>query len=110
MSKKEASTPNLCFEIKNKQYLCKVGDQLISDFFSDSKEGDELAFQNVLLWEDKVGNPYIPKLEVKCKVVKHIKNKKLHIIHIISQKRHRKRMGFRAKHTLLEVSEVKKLS
>ncbi|WP_220033418.1 50S ribosomal protein L21 [Mycoplasma wenyonii] len=100
----------LCFEIKNKQYLCNIGDKIISDFIKNTDSGDELSFSNVLLYKEEIGKPYIPNLEVKCKVVKQIKHKKLHILHLISQKRHRKRMGFRAKHTLLEVTEVKKLS
>ncbi|AFN65113.1 50S ribosomal protein L21 [Mycoplasma wenyonii str. Massachusetts] len=100
----------LCFEIKNKQYLCNIGDKIVSDFLRDTNVGDELSFSNVLLYKKKIGKPYIPNLEVKCKVIKQIKNKKLHILHLISQKRHRKRMGFRAKHTLLEITEVKKLS
>lgn len=100
----------LCFEIKKKQYLCNIGDKIVSDFIKNTNSGDELSFSNVLLYKEEIGKPYIPNLEVKCKVVKQIKNKKLHILHLISQKRHRKRMGFRAKHTLLEVTEVKKLS
>ncbi|ADX97948.1 50S ribosomal protein L21 [Mycoplasma suis] len=106
--KEEKKIPNICFEIRNKQYLCSVGDNIISCFLDNTEIGSELTFDKVLMWDEKVGTPYLENLEVKCKVVKHLKAKKLHIIHLISQKRHRKRMGFRAKNTLLQVSSINK--
>ncbi|CCE66705.1 50S ribosomal protein L21 [Candidatus Mycoplasma haematominutum] len=107
MSEKNSA---LCFEIRNKQYLCNPGDELYVDHFAEANPGDELSFQKILLWESSWGSPYVPNLEVKCKVIKHVKDKKIHILHLISQKRHRKRRGFRAKKTLLKVVEVKQLS
>ncbi|AGX89095.1 50S ribosomal protein L21 [Mycoplasma parvum] len=107
IEKQEKKVPELCFEIKNKQYLCNIGDNIISNFL-DQSEGDELSFDKVLMWKGEIGSPYLPDLEVKCKVIKHLKSKKINIIHLKSQKRHRKRMGFRAKNTMLQISSINK--
>jgi large subunit ribosomal protein L21 len=58
-------------EIGSKQHRVSVGEKLLIDLKKDSKVGDQLEFNSVLLLGGdsyKVGKPYIDGAKVLCKV------------------------------------------
>mgnify|MGYP000380225805 CR=1 FL=1 len=95
--------------IGNKQYKVEPNDVITVDKI-DGKEGDSVEFSDVLLVKDdkavKVGTPNVKGAVVKAKIVKHELGEKVEIRRFKSQVRYRRRKGFRAQLTKLEIVSV----
>ena len=94
-----------------KQYRVSPGDKIKVEKL-DKKEGDNIYFDSVLLFEDKgnieIGKPIIKGMKVKGKVLSEEKGKKVLIFKYKPKKRYKVKKGHRQIHTEVEVLEIKK--
>lgn len=92
-----------------KQYQVKVGDKLTIDRI-ETEEGKEVVFPEVLLVKNEdsvqVGTPVL-STKVTGKVVKHLKGEKLHIYKFKAKVHYRRKTGFRAYQTEVEITGIK---
>jgi large subunit ribosomal protein L21 len=95
--------------ISGKQYTVKAGDIIQVDKI-DGAEGDMIKFDHVLLTNDKgvtaVGTPVVSGSVVKAKIIAQEQGEKLEIRRYKSKVRHRRKIGFRAQLTKLEIVSV----
>ena len=92
-----------------KQYRVEPGATIVVDHI-DAEVGDEITLEDVLLVSDKdlkVGTPNVKGAKVTCKVVDHHKGDKVITFKYRRTRRSRRRVGFRASHTTLEISKIK---
>lgn len=92
-----------------KQYLVKPGDKIKIEKIKQ-KEGEEVIFEEVLLYSDEkgteIGKPFVKDAQVKAKVLEHGKNKKVIIFKYRPKKRYRKKQGHRQPYTLVEILSI----
>lgn len=92
-----------------KQYLVSPGDKIKIEKL-DKKEGEEIVFQEVLLCDKdgkiEIGNPFVKNGQVKAKIVKHGKGKKLIIFKYKSKKRYKRKIGHRQPFTEVEIIKI----
>ena len=91
-----------------KQYLVKEGDKLKLSKIN-TKEGDDIKFDNVLLTTDKevkIGTPFVEGAEVSAKVLKQGRSKKVIVFHYHSKTRYKKKAGHRQLFTEVEIIKI----
>ncbi len=93
-------------EIGGKQYKVAIKDEIYVEKI-DKKVGEIIKIDKVLMVDDKIGTPYLPNAFVECEIAKQGKQKKLTIIHHISQKHHTRKYGHRQPYTKLIVKSIK---
>jgi large subunit ribosomal protein L21 len=93
------------FETNGKQYKVSVGDEIYIDTLKLEPKAS-ITFDKVLMLNDKIGKPYVIDATISATIVKHGKEKKLDIIHHISQKHHTKRMGHRQGYTKIKITKI----
>ncbi|MBO6103884.1 50S ribosomal protein L21 [bacterium] len=93
------------FTTGNKQYKVQPNDVIYVDKLPN-KENEEIKFDHVLMVDDKIGTPYVANANVVCEVIKHGKQKKLHLYKFKSQKHHLRRQGHRQQYTKLLVKAI----
>lgn len=92
-----------------KQYLVKEEDRLKIEKI-EAPEGGDIKFDQVLLVADKgvkLGNPLVEGAEVKAKVLKQGRNKKVIVFHYHSKTRYKKKAGHRQHFTEVEILSIK---
>lgn len=92
-------------ESGGKQHRVQVGDTLSVDHL-DVEAGAEITLDRVLMVggdEPKIGTPLVEGATVKAKVVEHLKGPKVITFKYRRRKRSRRRVGFRASLTKLEI-------
>lgn len=92
-----------------KQYLVKEGDRLKIEKI-DAPESGEVKFDKVLLVADKnvnLGAPFIEDAEVKAKVLKQGRSRKIVVFHYHSKTRYKKKAGHRQHFTEVEIKGIK---
>ncbi|MDR1850839.1 MAG: 50S ribosomal protein L21 [Mycoplasmataceae bacterium] len=72
----------------------------------EQADGSDITINEVLMVDEKIGQPYVEGAKVVCTVDKQIKGEKLDIIHHRPQKHHTKRMGHRQKLTKLTIKSI----
>jgi large subunit ribosomal protein L21 len=72
----------------------------------EQDNGSDVVISEVLMVDDKVGQPYVSGAKVICALDKQVKGEKIDIIHHRPQKHHTKRMGHRQKLTKLVVKDI----
>ncbi|OGG16245.1 50S ribosomal protein L21 [Candidatus Gottesmanbacteria bacterium RIFCSPHIGHO2_02_FULL_39_11] len=91
-----------------KQYQVKVGDRLIVDRLK-TEEGKEVVFPEVLLVKNgdsvEIGTPTLTA-KVSGKVTKHFKGEKLHIYKFKAKSHYRRKTGFRAYQTEVQITSI----
>lgn len=95
-------------ESGGKQYRVTPGAKVVVDRLQ-AEEGVEMILDQVLLvgGEDlKVGNPTVEGAAVKVRVVSHDKGPKVITFKYRTRKRNRRRVGFRASLTTLEILAI----
>ncbi len=99
---------NAVVKTGGKQYLVSVGSKIYVEKM-DVAEGDKVVFEEVLMLDGNVGNPYVANALVEGKVVKHGKQKKITIFKYKpkSNKSNRRKQGHRQPYTLIEITSVK---
>lgn len=93
------------FETGGKQYKVQKGDVIYVEKL-EAQEGTDVVFKRVLMVDSKIGNPHIENATVSCKVEKHGKQKKIHIIKHKRYSRYLKRQGHRQPYTKLVVNDI----
>ena len=92
-----------------KQYVVTPNQKLQVEKLALS-EGEKITFP-VLLYKPEgsalqVGAPYVPNVMVTANVTAQIRGEKLRIIKFKRRKHHRKQMGHRQYHTVLQINEI----
>lgn len=94
-------------ETGGKQYLVSEKTVIYIEKL-DAKEGEKVVFNNVLMVNDVVGNPYVQGAVVEGKVVKNGKGKKIKIFTYKPNKTStRKKQGHRQPYTKVEITNIK---
>lgn len=97
---------------RNQQYRVAAGDRIKIHLHSDSNEGDTLTFDKVCAvgsegdQAGRVGTPFVDGATVVGKVVRHVKGPKVIIGKFRRRKNHRKRTGFRAQYTMVQIESI----
>ncbi len=95
------------FVTGGKQYYVAVGDVLYVEKL-DAEAGKDVTFNEVLLVDGAIGNPYVKGASVVCTVEKHGKQKKIKVFKYRPKKKYRKTQGHRQPYTKLVVKAINK--
>ena len=99
---------NAIIKTGGKQYLVSEGSVIFVEKLNAS-EGDKIIFDEVLMLDGKVGNPYVDKAKVEGVVLKHGKHKKIRVFKYKSKDRsNRKTQGHRQPYTKVEIKKINK--
>ncbi len=93
------------FETGGKQYKVQQGDTIYVEKL-DVDEKKEIKFENILMIDNKVGQPYLKGASVVAIVDKHGKRKKIRVIKFKSKKHYYKRKGHRQLYTKLTIKQI----
>ena len=97
---------NAVIKTGGKQYLVSEKSVIFVEKL-DVNEGDKVVFDEVLMIDSKVGNPYIAKASVEGTVLKQGKSKKIRVFKYKQKdRRHRKTQGHRQPYTKLIVKKI----
>jgi large subunit ribosomal protein L21 len=98
-------------ETGGKQYKVAEGDVFSVEKLKDTKEGDNVSFDKVLLIDDgksvTLGAPYIKGATVDVTLEKTGKGKKLHVQKFKSKSRYTRRLGHRQPYGKVSVKKIK---
>lgn len=96
-------------QIQGKQYQVFENDQLVVDRLSEDVE-EQLSIEQVLLYNDGknvlVGQPFVNKVKVILKVIKHILADKIRVAKYKAKSRYRKVRGHRQQQSVVEVMTI----
>ena len=95
-----------------KQYIVSEGDTLkIEKLATDSKKGDKIAFDKVMLLSDagdvKIGTPYLDKSQVEASIVEIGRSEKIRVIKYKQKSRYFKKRGHRQPYLKVKISSIK---
>ena len=98
-------------EIKGQQFKVEQGKKLFVHHMQDVEEGQSVEFDKVLLLDNEgtvtVGAPTIEGAKVVCEVVKPlVKGDKVIVFKMKRRKDSRKKNGFRAQFTQVEIKSI----
>ncbi len=98
-------------EEDGRQYKVSTGDRLQIDYRASINEGDNIAFNNVLLAntgeESLIGKPTIEGATVSATVlIPEEKGEKLEVQKLRRRKNSRRHTGHRQKYTIVSISEI----
>lgn len=93
------------FESGGKQYYASVGDVLYLEKIDGSAD-DKITFENVLMIDEKSGNPYIKGAKVEAKILKQGKAKKIIVYKFKAKKKYRRTQGHRQPYTKVEITKI----
>lgn len=97
---------NAIIKTGGKQYLVSEGSVIFVEKLN-ANEGDKIVFDEVLMLDGKVGNPYVDKAKVEGVVLKHGKHKKIRVFKYKSKDRsNRKTQGHRQPYTKVEIKKI----
>lgn len=92
-----------------RQYSVTEGDSLLLDL-RPAEKGDEIAFDRVLMCSSeadvRVGAPYVDGATVEAKVLGQELGPKVIIGKIRRRKRYRRKTGFRARYTRIQITKI----
>jgi large subunit ribosomal protein L21 len=97
---------------RNQQYRVAAGDRIKIHLRSDSNEGETLTFDKVCAIggdsdsAGRVGTPFVSGASVTAKVVRNVKGPKVIIGKFRRRKNSRKRNGFRAQYTMVQIEAI----
>lgn len=95
---------------RNQQYRVSPGDHLQIHLRRGAAEGDTLTFDKVCVvggdGPGKVGTPFVQGATVTAKVLRQIKGAKVTIGKFKKRKNSRRRTGFRAQYTLVQIESI----
>ena len=94
-------------ESGGKQYRVAQGEQVVVDRL-DAEVGSEVELPVLLVGGDaiKIGSPTVDGAKVSAKVVDHFRGEKVITFKMKRRKRSRRRQGFRAGLTTLEITAI----
>ncbi len=92
-------------EIAGFDYKVKPGDRIRVPHISQEK-GTELEFSDIKLLKDGEELVFAPKAKVKARILEHRQGKKVIVFKFKRRKDYRRKMGFKASLTELEVTSI----
>ena len=98
---------NAVIKTGGKQYLVSEGSVIFVEKLAGN-EGDKVVFDEVLMLDSKVGNPYVAKASVEGVIVKQGKQRKITIFRYKPNKKStRVKKGHRQPYTKVEIKKIK---
>jgi large subunit ribosomal protein L21 len=95
---------------RNQQYRVQPGDRIQIHLRQGVAEGDSLTFDKVCLvggeGAGRIGAPFVAGASVTAKVVRHLKGPKVVIGKYRRRKNSRRRTGFRAQFTVVQIESI----
>ena len=88
-----------------KQYYVEEGSILYVEKL-DTKQGDKVTFDKVLMVNGISGRPYVSNAKVIGEVIKHGKSKKIKVFKYNPKKKFRKTQGHRQPYTKVEIKSI----
>jgi large subunit ribosomal protein L21 len=96
---------------RNQQYKVKSGDRIQIHLRQGVAEGDTVTFDKVCLvggeGAAKIGTPHVAGASVTAKVVRNLKGPKVTIGKYKRRKNSRRRTGFRAQFTVVQIESIR---
>lgn len=97
---------NAVIKVGGKQYFVKENDEIFVEKLN-ANPGDTVSFDQVLMLDSKVGNPYLEGATVLGEVVKNGKQRKIRIFKYKSKDRsNRKTQGHRQPYTKIRITKI----
>ncbi|MBR1937083.1 MAG: 50S ribosomal protein L21 [Bacilli bacterium] len=97
---------NAVIKVGGKQYYVTEGSEIYVEKL-DCKDGDVVSFDQVLMIDSKVGNPYLSNATVLGEVLKNGKNKKIKVFKYKSKDRsNRLSQGHRQPYTKIKITKI----
>jgi len=97
-------------DYKGKQFKIEKDDIVKVPFAEDIEEGDEIVFDNILLYENndetKIGKPNLDKVKIKAEVLEHGKEKKVIVYKKKRRKSYSRKYGHREKYTKIKITDI----
>ena len=98
---------NAVIKTGGKQYLVSEGSVIFVEKLAGN-EGDKVVFDEVLMLDSKVGNPYVSKASVEGVILKQGKAKKIRVFKYSQKDRSNRRThGHRQPYTKVEITSIK---
>jgi large subunit ribosomal protein L21 len=96
---------------RNQQYRVSPGDRIQIHLRRDVAEGDALTFDKVCAiggehGAGKIGTPHVAGASVTAKVVRQLKGPKVIIGKFRKRKNSRRKNGFRAQYTIVQIEAI----
>jgi large subunit ribosomal protein L21 len=95
---------------RNQQYRVQPGDRIQIHLREGVAEGDTLTFDKVCLvggeGAGRIGTPFVQGASVTGKVVRQLKGPKVVIGKFRKRKNSRRRTGFRARYTVVQIESI----
>lgn len=97
---------------RGKQYRVTEGEVIEIDLMPEVKDGQGIAFEDVLLTSDgagqvKVGEPTVPGASVQGEVVQaHVRGKKIDVVHFRRRKDSMDTKGHRQPYTRVKIAKI----
>jgi len=89
-----------------KQYCVSLDDVIFVEKLN-ANEGDTVKFEEVLMLDGKVGNPFLTNVSVEGTVLKQGKGKKIRIFRYKQKDQsHRKTQGHRQPYTKVQITKI----
>ena len=97
---------NAVIKVGGKQYFVKENDEIFVEKLN-ANPGDTVSFDQVLMIDSKVGNPFLEGATVLGEVVKNGKQRKIRIFKYKSKDRsNRKTQGHRQPYTQIKITKI----
>ena len=97
---------NAVIKTGGKQYRVSEGSVIFVEKI-DGNDGDKVVFNEVLMLDSKVGNPYVSKASVEGVIVKQGKSKKIRVFKYSQKDRsNRRTLGHRQPYTKIEIKKI----
>ena len=97
---------NAVIKVGGKQYYVTEGSEIFVEKL-DCEPGDVVNFDQVLMLDSKVGNPYLTGVTVVGEVLKNGKNKKITIFkYKCKDKSNRRKQGHRQPYTKIKITKI----
>ncbi|OYD27015.1 large subunit ribosomal protein L21 [Mycoplasma testudineum] len=93
-------------ETGGKQLIVQKGDVIYVEKLQ-GEEGSTIVFDKVLLFDKKIGQPYVKGATVTGKIEKHGKQKKIIVYRHNAKSTHKRKLGHRQPYTKIEIIELK---
>ena len=99
------------FETGAKQYRVGKGQILEVESLTQGKNGS-VSFDKVLLYvkdsDVKIGKPYLPKVQVKAKILENLKGRKIRVARFKAKSRYRRVRGHRQSLSRIQIQDIVK--
>lgn len=97
---------NAVIKVGGKQYYVSEGSEIFVEKLN-AETGDKISFDQVLMLDSKIGNPYLTNVTVEGEVIKNGKQRKITVFKYKSKDRsNRKKQGHRQPYTKIEITKI----